>query len=660
MGLTAYGQGFKMSRDKDEFIEDISKALLRSKDSTMLEIGAELGGLYASLSETQRDTVYSICWVMYDKKYRLGAQFLEFFKALNGAIGVKGLRREQVDDYLNVTVRVLRELKLAEINTYLRTTKDFLTNYSLYYSKFNQLVTTSENFKIQWAESAPEPDFIPEIETPKPTDEEDLFKQFDNSDADLGWSGNFDDPISNSPEQSEIGSILGSFEPPTSDLPTISGPVLIFDEPVDLEMRATFDNAIIRQTTGTLMLSNFLFVGKGGTFDWSTVELAEDEVYVELGEYSFNIMNPRLSAEGVKLNYDKYLYEPIEGTFSFNSVKKKNPSEKPFPRFMSYESNIQLKEIGDGVTYKGGFTLIGQKIFSTSIREDLSYISVTYDAETKFRANSPRFEITDTALLAEVSSVVVYTDKDSIYNPVVAMLYGKEMPDLSLYAPKGAYRYHPYTDTYHNFYITAEKLYYDFTQDSLELSTYRSREVLPVVIESEDYFRPAEFDQFKRNTTYNILHLAVLFANKNKSDFYYLGDFASQYNMNTDIARDALDYLSSKGFIRFNQQAQTIKVLPRAFHYFASNQGRKDFDNIQILSYATDDANVRINIRDQSMVIRGVKDFAVSDSLNVAIEPLDGVMDIVDRRNIEFNGKLTAGNYVFSGEKFRFSYDSFW
>jgi hypothetical protein len=649
-----FGQGFRMSKDKDQFIYDLEAVLKKQNRTTLQELGAEVGGIYASLNEAQRDTLYAICWGMYDRKFKISAQFADFFSGLNGALGVKAATPEQLDQYLNLTSRAVRELKLGELNNYLRLTRDFFSKLCIYYADFNRIFAYTSDFRLEWAE-APSTPVVPEETTPAP--EDDVFRQFDRTNADDNWSGNFDDPIQKEEEQSSTDQIISS-APEKLAIPAIQGPVIVFTAPFDLELKTTFDNATLKQTTGTLMLTNFIFVGKGGRMDWSTVELPEDEVYAEFSEYSFNTMNPRIEADGVKLTYDKYLYEPIEGAFSFFSMKKSNPVDKPYPRFISLESNIPLKDLGEGITYKGGFTLVGRRIFSNSLKEELAYLSVSYGGEEKFRANSPRFELQDTAILAEQASVVLYLNKDSIYNPVVRLQYGKEIPDLRLYAPEGTYHYHPYHDTYHKTYITAEKCYFDFTQDSLEFATIHARDVLPVILESEDYFRQAEYDKFKRNTTYNILHVSVLYATKNQNQFY-LDELAQQYKLKSAMVEAAIEYLAGRGYVRYNPRTRTVRVLPRAYHFFKSGVGRDDFDNLQIASYATEDANVRIHIRDMGMVVRGIKDFTVSDSLNVRIEPYEGVVEIVNKRDMQFNGKLSAGNYEFSGEKFRFSYDSF-
>ncbi len=656
----ALSQGFRMSKDPEAFIEDLSAVLAKQPDSINQRLSSELSSIYSSLNEDQRARFYQLTWKFYNKKFRINRQFSDFFFTLSGAINEKGLKGEQLDVLLTLTERSLEELTEAEFNTFLRTLKDFFNFNALYQAPFNRLITSSNAFVLEWA--GPPPEKVPEVaveEDPMDQRRDEVMEEFNKPEPSDDWGGSFEEAPAETQEKANVEDVIANAAPPTADIPPLKGPLIRFTEPIDLEFYSAFDSTVLKGTEGALMLSNFTFVGKGGKFDWTTVEIPEEEVYAELAEYSFNTMNASLDAEGAKLHYDKYLYEPLEGSFSFRSIKRRVRSEKSYPRFVSYNNNVDIKDLGPGIEYRGGFSLIGQKRYSTSINQDLSFISVQYNNELKFRANSPRFELLDTALLSDKTSIVIYTDKDSVYHPVVRLHYSKEIPDLRLYASKGAYKKHPYTDTYHKLFITAEKLYYDLTQDSLEFATYHARDVLPVIIESKDYFRESEYEVFRNNNNYNILNLVVIQAIRNRSEQLYIDDLKASFKVKRETALPAIIELAGKGFIKFNPSTGRITVLQKAYHFYKAHAGKTDYDNIQISSFTSEDANVRLNIRDNAMVIRGVQNFTISDSLNVAITPRDGIVDIADRRNMKFHGKLVAGNYVFSGENFRFSYDSF-
>src|SRR5690606_37556287 len=54
-----------------------------------------------------------------------------------------------------------------------------------------------------------------------------------------------------------------------------------------------------------------------------------------------------------------------------------------------------------------------------------------------------------------------------------------------------------------------------------------------------------------------------------------------------------------------------------------------------------------------------VEEFNLSDSLNVNIVPDSSVITILQNRDIQFNGTVSAGNFEISGKGFTLKYDSF-
>jgi hypothetical protein len=50
----------------------------------------------------------------------------------------------------------------------------------------------------------------------------------------------------------------------------------------------------IKNTKGMLSLRTSIFVGEGGSFDWSAAQLSPDSVYSNLVSYNFNVTKPRV------------------------------------------------------------------------------------------------------------------------------------------------------------------------------------------------------------------------------------------------------------------------------------------------------------------------------------------------------------------------------
>ena len=84
-----------------------------------------------------------------------------------------------------------------------------------------------------------------------------------------------------------------------------------------------------------------------------------------------------------------------------------------------------------------------------------------------------------------------------------------------------------------------------------------------------------------------------------------------------------------------------------------------DYDNLKIHSVIDSFPNATLNFDKRYMIVRGVEEFKVSDSLNVRITPDSSVITILQNRDIKFDGTISAGNFEISGKGFTLKYDSF-
>jgi hypothetical protein len=57
-----------------------------------------------------------------------------------------------------------------------------------------------------------------------------------------------------------------------------------------------------------------------------------------------------------------------------------------------------------------------------------------------------------------------------------------------------------------------------------------------------------------------------------------------------------------------------------------------------------------LNFKNRNMVVRGVEEFNVSDSLNVFIKPDSSTITVLQNRDIKFDGTITAGNFEITGK----------
>ena len=149
---------------------------------------------------------------------------------------------------------------------------------------------------------------------------------------------------------------------------------------------ANGDSAVLANTSGDLMLKEGILVGQGGKFTWATA--GRPDIFVTLSEYSLTTMNPRLQADDVTLTYGSS--KPIKGVFEYLSKKKGGPVT--YPRFMSWQNDVKLPDLGPDIEYRGGLALSGTQMVGASASGQPAQLIVKYNGKPAFKASSRRFD----------------------------------------------------------------------------------------------------------------------------------------------------------------------------------------------------------------------------------------------------------------------------
>ena len=183
----------------------------------------------------------------------------------------------------------------------------------------------------------------------------------------------------------------------------------------------------------------------------------DSSIYTDLDGYSFNISQPRLLAENVTLHDNNHLANPIKGTLEYRGVKKVRGQSLAYPRFVSNGIDARLKDTRKNMAYKGGFTLIGTTMYSTSLSDLPSTLMVSYKDKPAFKAVSKKFALKDSVISAPLAHFSMPIGTDSLIHPGVTFSYNDDEGQVKLgRAEKTDYAPLPYQDSYHkNEYLVA-------------------------------------------------------------------------------------------------------------------------------------------------------------------------------------------------------------
>ena len=648
----------------DAFIEKVTKMMDASNNTEAKQAAQSLKQAWegGSLTAGQKTSIQRLSEKMITKNYKAYPNLSDFYLSV-----IKGTNAQlssgQMDNMIMVAEKLLESSDRNNIQHYFSFLKNFFDHQALYYSSYSSLLFKNGTFNFDYI--APEGAELQEVvesseKNPSETaPSEEWFSDWDDSNAGGDWSS-ADWETAEEYEVPAEDAAPAEPEPyaPIIDLPFVSGPVVRF-EGIDLMFVTKFDSALLLGTNGDLMLLNNTFVGEGGKFTWTSAGLSPDSVYATFSKFKVATDKPEMSAEGVKLTYLGKVDGAVEGVFDYKNSRRDNPDEVRYPRFKSYENNIRVKNLGKNLFYNGGFSLMGNKIFSSSVVDGNAVIEVKEQNQTKFRAISNQFNLQDSLITADRAAVTIYHKTDSVFHPALKVKYNSSASLLTLLKESGGFKDTPFFSSYFKMEMNADMIKWDLNADSLDISILNAKSDIPAIFESQEYFKEKSFNQLAGLYNFNPLLMAVGYARKINSSAFYSDDMAAALKQNPATIKGAMSFLMQKGFINYDVNSGYVKIKRKGFHYVMSNQKLKDFDNLLIPSVSPSKPNATLDMKEEKLTVRGVDRFYISELLDVFIIPENREITLLGNRDFEFDGQVNAGNFEYIGKNFRFDYDSF-
>ena len=645
------GQNSNLPKNPETFGKEVKQLLSVTNNETATLIGANFDSLWTreQLSAVHQEMVMDIAQTMHEKQFKIRPAFEHFFGAINAAVYIRALANETMTALLETTVKVVGQYDKKQASKFLSTVKSFLENETLYQKNGYSVKVPQGSFTFR---------FVEDTEAFEEAEKQGFFEEeaVEEEQAEIDWSSINWDEISGSSEVTVEEAVQETYVP---EQPPIQGAVIEFSG-ADVVLAGKYDASAIKNTNGSYLFETEQFIGKGGTMDWSNTDLPSDEVFASLETYDFKVSDNRLTAENVMLQYEGVLEKPVKGVLVYAAENKKN-KRPSYPGFKSYYSDIKLKNIGaDELLYTGGFALRGAKIYSASAYGEFSVLEGYKGKEKRFKAVSPLFNFNEgSTITANISAVVIYQNGDSISHPAVRFHYRIDQSLLTLRAAKGGFKDTPYHTSYFNMDITADMIQWDIHSDSIDISTIAARDEKPVLAESQDFFSTEKFENLAGLYNFHPLLVMINYSRKINSHEFYVEGLSQDIKVREELMKKVATDLMQKGLVFYNKNTGLIKITRKGYHHALSNMSRKDFDDIIIPSVINTAPNATLNLENNTLKMRGVRTFYVSDSLDVTISPKNGEVRILKNRDIQFDGSLNAGNFEFSGHEFVFKYDSF-
>jgi hypothetical protein len=682
-----FGQAVRLSDKPDQFMPEVQK-LMATGGPVAVRAGTNLQSLWSEskLSAQQQERVMTLSRRMNQKRLSAATHFAPFYESLY--LASQQQPASNVDGLLTVAEKLFEANDPKAFAKSLETARQFLGRNELYASKYNKLYALGGSFQIRYVEGT-QPVSQPGVPQTAADSIASAKASADRSRFD-GW----DTPASDSTQPRPLGV---QYVPQRRPIPTVSGAVITLKD-VSLAMIANGDSAVLANTNGDLLLKDGILVGQGGKFTWATA--GRPDIFVTMSDYALTTMSPRLQADDVTLTYAGS--KPIKGVFEYVSKKKGGPVT--YPRFMSWQNDVKLPDLGQDVDYRGGLALSGTQMVGASASGQPAQITVKYNGKPAFKASSRRFDfnlsdstgsagsradstqiglaqsgfnttepvkqtgsrsaVSRPMISANSASFVGYVDTDSITHSAVTFRYDRNQRIAWLEREQRTdYARVPYADSYHKFYISPEIVRWDIPRRKVDFYQVGAKREVPVRFESFDYFQPQRYTDLTVDYGFHPLQIVANYISTKKQQTF-LDDDITQFakNVSPVALRGALGRMVLEGYIDQDPATKLMRLSRKGYLYVLAYTQKRDYDNFQVQSlFASNDSikNATINLDDKILTIRGVERFTLSDSLKITGIPSDKILRVGKGRAFTMNGQLKAGTQRYAGRDLKFDYDKF-
>ena len=134
------------------------------------------------------------------------------------------------------------------------------------------------------------------------------------------------------------------------------------------------DSSVIYQTKGFLYPTQQKFYGQGGKVNWNRAGWDESVIHATLHDYIIDLTGSDFSADSVDFFNSNYFNKPLKGTYSDKILANVSVETASYPRFVSTQSGIEIKNIVPDVDYIGGFSMVGNKMVGSGTVDEPAHI----------------------------------------------------------------------------------------------------------------------------------------------------------------------------------------------------------------------------------------------------------------------------------------------
>lgn len=432
-------------------------------------------------------------------------------------------------------------------------------------------------------------------------------------------------------------------------------------ENVDLVCISGRDSIRIFKTTGIHFPETDQFKGRGGVVLWETFGFDPSKVYATPGNYLINLKQTGWSADTVNFYHKDFFGFPLTGRLEDRVMTGISPDRATNPRFVSYQTDLEFKQIFKGIDYRGGFTLEGTRIIGSGYADRDAVIWISRKGSPVLKLSSRSFVIRPERISSQRTSATWYYESDSLFHPGLQFTYNDQSKEITLLRQGEGTASSPFFNSWHNLDMYFESFSYKMETDSINFEMMKGiRQQGSAIFESSNFYAEERYLKLQGIDEVNPINVIYNFVEKNNNyRVFYLNELVEFMKKPVAQVKVMVLNLAISGFVVYNIDNERIEVTQRLFDFLSAKSKKRDYDVIQINSQVSGISNATLNLNTFDLKIRGVPQVSISDSQAVYIFPRD--KEIIVRKDLDFvfTGMVKTGYFDFYSNKSSFEYGKF-
>lgn len=436
---------------------------------------------------------------------------------------------------------------------------------------------------------------------------------------------------------------------------------IVVDSPIELYYSSDKDNGTIYGTKGEYYYFDNTWKGNGGRLNWDRTGIPTTACWANLSKYEAVTKFPKFVADSVQFTNTNYFSQPIYGRVEEALSAKIEPEKYTFPKFRSYQKDFMMKDVLPGVDYRGSFMMNGSK-FITSDTKNPATLIFYRQGQPFITVNSVKFTITSNRIVSENAAVKIYIDGDSISNNGITVRYLAGEKQVNLINDSKRNYYSPYSNSYHNLDMYCESITWKMAEDKLDFAMLgASGDQSFSTFESNSYYSEQKFREIQGiDQVSPVIRVYRYMQMRDMTYDFFMDEFAKAIKMDIMQAKSMIHSLAKSGLVSYNEAQGRVYVNDKLVDYAKASAKSKDYDyDALILQSSSKNNNAELDLSTNSLNVHGVEKFVLSDSQQVAIYPNQGELTVRKNRDIDFNGRINAGRFIFYATGATFKYDAF-